>query len=288
MPSLFLSHSSNDNFFARKLAEKLSQVGVKVWIDEAELRIGDSLLAKISSAIQESDFVGAILSHNSVKSSWVQKELAIAMGKEIGGKQVVVLPILIDSCKIPSFLADKLYADFTNPDDFDGPFLRVLHALGVSVPTMAEPPTTTMATPKASSKAAQQDHDFLGFDDIAIRGIDKSKLYRPNPDKSLYHVYFELSRNPPREWTEIFDAERQFPRHSMWRHAWVEGRYIVVHCVPEEVKEYHLSDIKQDVETSNAKYRDFLRRVAAQRVREMQKEKQIKHELDKALDGLDI
>ncbi|MDF1741963.1 MAG: toll/interleukin-1 receptor domain-containing protein [Verrucomicrobiales bacterium] len=294
MPSLFLSHSSNDKFFARKLAEKLSQVGVKVWIDEAELRIGDSLLEKISSAIQGSDFVGAVLSHNSVKSNWVQKELAMAMDREIGGKQVVVLPILIESCTIPPFLADKLYADFTDPDDFDRPFLKVLHALGVSIPTTPEPPAEPKAIPKPAAKpksapkTATEDQGLLGFDNISIQGIDKSKLYRPDPEKSLYHVYFELSGNPPREWAQIFEAERQFPRHSMWRHAWIEGRYIVVHCVPDEVKKYHLADIKQDVESSNAKYRDYLRRLAAQKAREAQQEKRIKDDLDDALDDLNI
>ena len=105
MPSVFLSHSSKDKFFARKLAEGLTNRGVTVWIDEAELRIGDSLIDKISGAIQESDYVAAVLSHNSVSSNWVQKELQLAMTKEIGGKQVVVLPIMIDRCEIPPVLS---------------------------------------------------------------------------------------------------------------------------------------------------------------------------------------
>jgi hypothetical protein len=53
MPSIFLSHSSRDKFFVRELAKKLQDAGVEVWIDEAELKIGDSLTQKIGRAIDE-------------------------------------------------------------------------------------------------------------------------------------------------------------------------------------------------------------------------------------------
>jgi len=101
---------------------------MQVWIDEAELKIGDSLVSKISAAIDKADFVAAILSHNSVRSKWVTKELQLAMTQEIEGRRVKVLPILIERCEVPEFLADKVYADFTDPDDFDGPLSRLLHA----------------------------------------------------------------------------------------------------------------------------------------------------------------
>jgi len=55
MASVFLSHSSKDKAFARKLASELQANGVTVWIDEAEIRIGDSLTKKISLAIDEAD-----------------------------------------------------------------------------------------------------------------------------------------------------------------------------------------------------------------------------------------
>ena len=135
MPSVFLSHSSKDKFFARKIAETLSSYGVTVWIDEAEIKIGDSFLDKISKAIDAVDYVAVLLSHNSVQSKWVQKELQIAMTKEIGEKTVIVLPILIEQCPLPPYLSDKLYADFTNAENFEASLSKLLHALGVAKPT---------------------------------------------------------------------------------------------------------------------------------------------------------
>jgi len=61
MVSVFLSHSREDKFFARKLAEKLQENGVQVWIDEAELRVGDSLIQKISEAVKRTDYVAIVL-----------------------------------------------------------------------------------------------------------------------------------------------------------------------------------------------------------------------------------
>jgi len=44
----------------------------------------------------------------------------------------------------------------------------------------------------------------------------------------------------------------------MWRDAWIEGEYIVVHCVPDEIEKYHANDLKEDVTNSNLKYRQYL------------------------------
>ena len=133
--ALFMSHNTADKPFVRRLAHRLEKAGVKVWIDEAELKIGDCLLTKLSEAIQDTPFVGAVISRNSIDSRWVQKELQLAMAKEIESERVVVLPILIDEVKLPPFLSDKLYADFKSIHVFNESFLRLLATLGVEMPS---------------------------------------------------------------------------------------------------------------------------------------------------------
>lgn len=87
---------------------------------------------KIGEAIENTDYVGVILSHNSVNSQWVQRELQIALQKEIKGKKVVVLLVLIENVEIPPFLKDKLYANFTNPEKFENELSKLLRTLKVS------------------------------------------------------------------------------------------------------------------------------------------------------------
>lgn len=112
-PSVFLSHSHADKTFARRLAEDLRSAGARVWIDEAEIQLGDSLIKKISAAIDEVDYLAVVLSPTSVESEWVRREVEIALNEEIAGQTVKVLPLLLLTCEIPAFLRGRLYADFT-------------------------------------------------------------------------------------------------------------------------------------------------------------------------------
>ncbi|MCF3322512.1 toll/interleukin-1 receptor domain-containing protein, partial [Escherichia coli] len=60
--SVFLSHNHNDKPFVRKLARDLENHGVHYWLDEAEMKIGDSgndsnLLIVFYVQIMPDDFV---------------------------------------------------------------------------------------------------------------------------------------------------------------------------------------------------------------------------------------
>jgi len=75
LSNVFLSHSHSDKPFARRLAKELEAAGHGVWIDEAEIDIGDSLIEKIRNGIDQVDYVAAILSRASIDSAWVTREL---------------------------------------------------------------------------------------------------------------------------------------------------------------------------------------------------------------------
>jgi hypothetical protein len=111
--SIFLSHNRRDKAFTRKLAIDLRLHGIRVWLDEAEMLPGDSLIRKLERAIQEMDYLCVVLSPNSVNSEWVQREIEIALNEEIEGRQVKVIPLLYKRCDVPPFLRGKMYADCT-------------------------------------------------------------------------------------------------------------------------------------------------------------------------------
>lgn len=118
MSSVFLSHSSADRDFVRRLGADLRESGVHVWIDEAEIQVGDSLIRKIGDGINEVDYLAVVLSPSSVSSKWVNRELEIALNQEIATDNVKVLPILYRKCRIPTFLEGKVWADFTEPSSY--------------------------------------------------------------------------------------------------------------------------------------------------------------------------
>jgi hypothetical protein len=130
-PGIFLSHNWSDKEFVKKLANDLDRLGARVWIDEAEIQIGDSLIEKIQSGIDEMDYLAVFLSPHSVKSEWVKREVDIAMNQEIENKKVKVLPILVAPCELPGFLKGKLYADFTTQDNYEKALEQLTKKLGL-------------------------------------------------------------------------------------------------------------------------------------------------------------
>jgi TIR domain len=114
---VFISHSHQDKDFVDKLAGQLVMRKAYVWMDRWEINVGDSLLDKVQAGIKSASALLIILSKASVASEWCKKELNAGLMRELGEKRVVVLPLLLEDCDIPSFLKEKKYADFRK--DFD-------------------------------------------------------------------------------------------------------------------------------------------------------------------------
>lgn len=129
--SIFLSHNHADKDMVRRIGLRLQKRDANVWIDEAEIKAGDSLIEKISDGLTNCKYVLAFLSKNSINSPWVKKELSIAITREIKGKIYKVIPILLDEIEKPTFLEDKLYIDFTNSKDYQSNFDKLLFALDI-------------------------------------------------------------------------------------------------------------------------------------------------------------
>jgi hypothetical protein len=73
---LFISHASEDkDDVARPLAQLLCNAGLQVWLDENELRLGDSLRAKVDQGLAESRHGIVILSRAFFAKDWPQREL---------------------------------------------------------------------------------------------------------------------------------------------------------------------------------------------------------------------
>jgi hypothetical protein len=118
MSKIFISHSSKDKSFARQLATDLEKSGHAPWLDEWEICVGECISSKISAAIEAADFVIIVLSLSAVESGWVEKEWRSKYWTEIQDGTVQVVPVLIESCKIPLLLRSKRYADFR--EDYAG------------------------------------------------------------------------------------------------------------------------------------------------------------------------
>lgn len=90
---VFISHAYEDKEeVVRPLANALVQRGLKVWYDEFELKIGDSLRRKIDRGLANSRFGIVVLSRDFIKKGWTNYELDGIISKAVSGEQVM-LPI---------------------------------------------------------------------------------------------------------------------------------------------------------------------------------------------------
>ncbi|MBF0374175.1 MAG: TIR domain-containing protein [Alphaproteobacteria bacterium] len=91
---VFISHASEDKAdIAAPLAQRLQKLGIKVWLDAIELRIGDSLRRSIDNGLLKSKYVVVVLSHAYFNKEWPRRELDALFAKE-DARSIVILPIL--------------------------------------------------------------------------------------------------------------------------------------------------------------------------------------------------
>lgn len=110
---IFISHSSEDKEdFVRPLALELQRCELKVWYDEFELKVGDSLRRSIDKGLINSKYGIVVLSESFFKRNWTQYELDGFVNREMNGMKVI-LPIWhkVTKDQVQSFspsLADKV------------------------------------------------------------------------------------------------------------------------------------------------------------------------------------
>jgi hypothetical protein len=109
----FISHATEDkDTVARPLTAALARLGFRVWYDETELRVGDSLRRSIDRGLSKSNYGVVVLSRAFFAKNWPKYELDGLTAKEVRGKKVI-LPIwhgvtARDVLKYSPTLADKV------------------------------------------------------------------------------------------------------------------------------------------------------------------------------------
>jgi hypothetical protein len=112
MARIFISHSSADKDFVRRLFEDLRDLGHRPWLDEWEIKVGDCIVSSIQEGLESSDYIIVVLSPFAVSSGWVEREWKDAYWNEVTEGRTIVLPVLLADCVIPSLIRTKRYADF--------------------------------------------------------------------------------------------------------------------------------------------------------------------------------
>jgi hypothetical protein len=93
---IFISYASEDRqALVDPLATLLVGMGMRVWWDQFELKVGDSLIEKIALGLSRSRYGVVVLSRDFLAKPWPQYELQGLTARDIVGDKVI-LPIWYD------------------------------------------------------------------------------------------------------------------------------------------------------------------------------------------------
>jgi TIR domain len=139
--SCFISYSTKDDDFAKRIHTDLQNSGVRCWFAPHDMPVGAKIWDAIDEEIKLRDKLLLILSRNAIDSNWVEDEVQKAFAEERERKQPVLFPIRIDDTvmETPEPWARKLrdqrsIGDFRYWKDHDAykdSFERVVRALTI-------------------------------------------------------------------------------------------------------------------------------------------------------------
>jgi hypothetical protein len=95
--SCFISYSTKDQMFAKRLYAELQNKGVRCWFAPHDLPTGAKTWDTIDEEIRLRDKLLVILSKASIGSDWVEDEVNKAYAQERSRRKIVLLPIRIDN-----------------------------------------------------------------------------------------------------------------------------------------------------------------------------------------------
>jgi len=257
-PSIFISYAHEDRALADAFAKALEDEGARVWLDQGELLIGDSLIERISEAIAEFDFVAALVSEVSVQSNWCRKEISLAMIKQLqrGSRGVTVLPLRVGDVTMPPLLADVLWEQL-DADDLPVGAAKVVRDARRHLGKQPALPTARSAS-AAPITATRRDWSTTGAvvdEDEPVRmvGVDTEDVGQPSTEGTrggaLYRVPILLNRVPATVWSGSFAEVWNHPPALTSMHrpgiASVHGDRIVLDGTTiDELERYHLKTLK--------------------------------------------
>ena len=93
--SCFISYSSKDEKFARRLHSRLRDEDVRVWFAPEDMAGGQQLIEQIDKAIRVTDKLLLVLSDHSIVSEWVKTEIRRACKAEVKEKRRKLFPVAL-------------------------------------------------------------------------------------------------------------------------------------------------------------------------------------------------
>jgi small GTP-binding protein len=169
---VFLNHSSKDKEVVRAIAERLRADGLRVWLDDWEIRPGDSIPARIEEGLEHSRVLVLCMSANAFGSDWAQLESGTFRFRDPLNKERRFLPLRLDDAPIKGSLGQFLYIPW-RPADRKKEYPKLLEACR---------PVKTQPTPEQQAARQRFEQKILS---LGHTGSIRSVNFSPDGKSAL-------------------------------------------------------------------------------------------------------
>lgn len=114
---VFLSHNKADKPRVRRLAARLREANLRVWLDEWVIQPGDDIYLAVERGLEASRTMVLCLSPAALGSDWVGLERSTVLFRDPANAGRRFIPLLLTDCKLPDTLRRYRYVDLREQSD---------------------------------------------------------------------------------------------------------------------------------------------------------------------------
>jgi hypothetical protein len=168
MVRVFISHATHDNEEAKRIYEKLSEAGVRAWLDNVDIDPSVDWLKQVDTAVKESSHGLFLLSPAAVKSPAAMKEYK----RLISDNKPLYVALIEDVSRrdLPERLQRESYFDLT--EDFDKGVTQLIQVMESGGGAVTPPVDPEQRDITITLQANLRDLDTDKFVDLIGRLVD--------------------------------------------------------------------------------------------------------------------
>jgi serine/threonine protein kinase len=123
----FLSYSPTDVDWAIRLKTALQERGLNIWLDQEQIRPGNSIIAGLEAGLEMCKACVLVVSRDAVRSQWVSDEYhrAVTLAKQ-KNRPLQLVPVILGKAELPGFLSTRNWVEFLDDTTFEANLERLI------------------------------------------------------------------------------------------------------------------------------------------------------------------
>ena len=163
MPDTFICHANEDKqYVARPLRDALKEIGVNAWLDESEVRVGDSIRRKIDEGLSACRSATVILSKIFFDKYWTQYEMDGIFQRQVPG-EIPLFPIRHGITVQEVASHSPSLADIASLSSSDQTIEQIAADIAGRIPQFTSPMAVTVPTQEPVTQAGTLERAFGVF-----------------------------------------------------------------------------------------------------------------------------